>query len=539
MGHHAPEQLTLTIRDLLAPLRARLWLIVLVVAVVTGGAYFHYARQKSVYTASTKLFVGHPGNPLVGVGAGYSDDRTVANEAALITSEGVAGAAAKRLNYRAPPPGLLAAIAATPAAGSDFITIRAQAASSVQAARVANAFAQGFIEVQAANQSNAVSQALAQLRQQLKQLPNTPANAVARSNAIANIQQLKEAAATGAGNPTQIDLATPPASSSSRPAWEKALAAAFVALLGCSMLAYLLQRLDPRLKSIEDASQIYHAPILGSVLHDSGIEAFADQLPALSPRSKEAFRQLRVNLELTALDRPFRTILITSATAGEGKSTVARNLALALHEAGRSVALVDADLRNPALHRMLKVDAGPGFTSVLARDATLDDVTRGVQVESLGLAALGRMTDGASNGTGRMGNTITFVSAGPTPPNPPAVLESAAAGSLLEDIAAQHDIVIVDTAPITAVSDTIPLLGRVDAVLIAARSGVTDRRSARLAASAIARVHGATLAGVVVNDLAAGEFATYGGRYGYGYGDGDGEAKLPSRSAEPAPAGPG
>jgi Mrp family chromosome partitioning ATPase len=115
-------------------------------------------------------------------------------------------------------------------------------------------------------------------------------------------------------------------------------------------------------------------------------------------------------------------------------------------------------------------------------------------------------------------NEVTFVPAGASPPNPSAVLESAAFRSLLEHVANNHDVVVIDTSPLTAVSDVIPLLPHVNAVVLVARSGTTDRRSARHAAEVIGRVPGVNFVGIAVNDLPVAEATAYGAGYGYGYG---------------------
>jgi Mrp family chromosome partitioning ATPase/capsular polysaccharide biosynthesis protein len=505
----------LTLRDYVAPLLSRRWLIIAIVIVLTAATYVYASRHRGVYVASTKLYTAQESNPLVGVGAGFSDDRTVQNQAILATSNDVAALVARNISYRGSPSALAGSVSATPATGADFITITAHAGSGSEAARIANAFAQAFISVRTANGRAAVDKALAQLRQQLRSIPNTPVHSADRSSIANQIRQLQVAASTGTGNATQLDAATAPSSPSGLRPWVKALIAAAVALFGSGLLAYLLERLDPRLKSIEEAASIYQRTNMANVFHDKDIEGFTDDLPSLSERSRETFRQLRINLAVALLDKPDNLILITSAGPGEGKSTVARNLALALQESGRRVALVDADLRKSALSAMLGVPSGMGLTSVLSGEAGLVEVLVSVHVASP--AGQAEQTGNGGENDASSSGSIAFLPAGPPTPNPPAMLESPQTASVLDELAARNDVVIIDTAPLAPVGDTVPLLARADAILVVTRSGVTDQRSARRAADVIGRVPGANLVGVVVNDLSETAAAAYGGRYGYGY----------------------
>jgi Mrp family chromosome partitioning ATPase/capsular polysaccharide biosynthesis protein len=532
MDGTSPE---LTWRDYLGPVIARRWLVAGIVAAFAAAAYAYYAEKPPVYKASTKLYVAQLGNPIVGVGGGTVSDRAVQDEATLVTTNGVAALVARDIGYHGSPASLAGNVTAIPVSGADLITITARAPYPGQAARIANGFAQAYIQLTTAQGQTAIAKSLASLQQQLQQLPKGPTGSASRTNLIANIQQLKSAEASGVGNATQVNPASPPAGPSNRPAWEYALIAAFAALIGGVLLAYLLHRLDTRLKSVDQALEVYGRPVFGVILHDANINAFDDGVPALSPRSKEAFRQLRVALDMTVLERRFKTILITSAGPGEGKSAIARNLALAYSEAGRRTALIDGDLRKPALPKGLGVASGKGVCDVLAGDATLDEVltsaqtTKGTAVDPVhaSVPAARNSEVGASNKHG-----ITLLPAGTSPPNPPAVIESAKFRSFVDQLAGDHDVVVIDSSPLTIVSDIIPLLAHVDAVLLVARSGTTDKRSARHAVEVISRVPDVNFVGVVVNGLPIAESVVYGSgyySYSYGYGYRNGNGRAPSR----------
>jgi Mrp family chromosome partitioning ATPase/capsular polysaccharide biosynthesis protein len=525
----------LTLRDYLVPIRERLWLILVIVALITGAVYVYETRQTQTYTVSTKVYVGQSSDAALGIPANSVSPESLTDEATLLTSTEVATIVAQRIGFTRGGAALAGSVAATPSTDSDFIAITAQESSPRLAARVANAFAQEFIKRNNRQQLSSANKALATLRHQLGALPHTPANETARASIQNQIQDVQVTASSGVGNVTQIDVAQPPGASSRRSPFEYAGLALIAALIGSILLAYLLYRLDPSLKTVEQAGDLYQVPVLATVPHDRNILHFVDGKPALSPRSMEAFRNLRISLDLAAPGERFATILITSASPGEGKSTVSRNLALALAEAGRAVALVEADLRKPGLPKKLGVTAHEGVTTVLAGLTPLAGAMIQVPVAAQpipGLADFTARTGRPVPGLMDTLATIDVIPAGPTPPNPSAVLESAAFRSLLAEIRNDHDVVVIDSTPIGTVSDAIPLLGRVNAVVLVARSESTDRRSARHAADIIARVPGANIIGVVVNDVSVTEASAYGSSgYGYGYGYGSSKAKRGKASS--------
>lgn len=507
-------------------------LVVLVAAIV----YVYESSRPNTYSATTKVFVGQQSDGL-NVSPSTPSPQAIADEATLLTSTEQAAAVAKKIGYGGSPQALAGSVTAMPSGGTDFITITARASSGSEAARIANGFAQQFVaEASAASQATNNRQ-IAVLQRQLRSLKGS-SNASQRQSIAAQIQQLQLTNTVTAGSATQIDPAQPSSSPSGRPAWEYALFAALAALIGGVLLAYLLRRLDPRLKTVDQAIEAYDRPVLTTLLHDPEVNSFTDGAPALSDRSRESFRELRVNLDLVSLDHAFKTILVTSAGPGEGKSTVVRNLALAFAEAGRSVAVVDADLRQPTLSKGLGLDESAGLTEVLARSHHLDEVLRGVRVAGAGsFTSLQAAVAGSENGSGEwQGDQVTLLPAGTTPPNPPALLESEAFRSVLHRMTEIHDVVVLDSTPLTSVSDVIPLLGRVDAAVLVARSGTTDRRGARHAAEVISRVPNVNFVGVVVNDLAQAEATAYGAGYGYGYGyraRGDSQNGRPERASAP------
>ena len=235
---------------------------------------------------------------------------------------------------------------------------------------------------------------------------------------------------------------------------------------------------------------------------------------------REPFRMLRSNLQLADLDNPLSTVLIASAVPGEGKSTIVRNLALAYREAGLRVAVAELDLRRPTLAQLFQVEREPGFTNVLIRGHGIGDALQPVvgttgQLIPDAPAHRAPGTNGAATAVETRG-TLAILTSGAILPNPSAVLAAARVAGVLEELKANHDIVLIDSAPVLAVGDTLALLPVVDGVVVVTRADSTTKDAAKRLASAVSHAPGARVVGVVVNDMRE-EQAGYLSYYRYEY----------------------
>jgi protein-tyrosine kinase len=211
----------------------------------------------------------------------------------------------------------------------------------------------------------------------------------------------------------------------------------------------------------------------------------------------EAYRTLRTNIQFAGLDRPCRTIVITSATPAEGKTTTAANFGVVCAQAGSRVCLVDVDLRKPSLHRVFRMDNQRGLTTALLEGKTLGDVAVPTIVPGL-----------------------SVVVSGPLPPNHAELSASKRMHDLLEAAARDFDLVICDTPPVLSVSDAVALSARCDGVILVVRVGGVSTAVVRRAAEQIDAVKGRIL-GVVLNRVDMrrdGYYAEY-HRYYKAYGD--------------------
>lgn len=253
----------------------------------------------------------------------------------------------------------------------------------------------------------------------------------------------------------------------------------------CVVLAW--NRLDTTLKDEADVEKVAGSPVLGvipaeqKVADDQPIDFSTGATPAA-----EAYRRLRANLEFASVDKPTRRILVTSPSAGEGKSTTAINVAAALAESGKSVVVVDGDLRRPSIARLAGVNPDIGLTSLLRDGSVVDEMIQESGIEGMAVLA-----------------------SGPIPPNPVEVLGSRKAKQAIDALEASYDVVVIDTPPVLPVTDAAVLAQYVDGVLLIVRAGSTRRADVQSATAQLA-IAQAPVLGVVLNDVTRESSNPYG-----------------------------
>lgn len=299
------------------------------------------------------------------------------------------------------------------------------------------------------------------------------------------------------------------------------LAAGVVAGLALGLGAALgRERMDRTIKTLEELEQRLHLVPLGSLpelsvsatggskrrrrLASGGVPPELITLEQPGSAFAESVRAVRTNLLFMSPDQPFRRLLVTSAQPGEGKTTVASALAVAMAQAGQRVMLVDCDLRRPRLHKIFSQLPGRSNLSESLLDPTHLDLAD-VRTELPRLSVL---------------------PAGPTPPNPAELLQSDAFRHLLTRLEREFDLVILDSPPLV-VTDGAILATRVDGSVMVVRRGHSDRRDVLRAKRAISDV-GGSLIGAVLNAVRAAD------SYGYGYGYSEPYGSRPQASGPTA-----
>lgn len=288
-------------------------------------------------------------------------------------------------------------------------------------------------------------------------------------------------------------------------------ALALLAGLGLGVGAILTRHfLDTKIRTEADIQAISDRPLLAGLRRirntEGGLLVVADA--PHSPAAEE-FRRLRTNLQFVDVTTGERhSFVVTSASAGEGKTTTAINLALALADAGAEVLLVDADLRNPSVASAMGLEGSVGLTTVLLRRATADEATQ------------------------QWRDTSLFVLAsGTRPPNPSELLGSEAMRRLLGSLLAQYDYVIVDSPPVGPVIDPVLISRLVGGLLLVVSNGQTGKRELAAALRQLATVK-VEVSGFALN-LVDGGSGYY--RYGDGPSGGSAPAVLPAVIGEGEP----
>lgn len=257
---------------------------------------------------------------------------------------------------------------------------------------------------------------------------------------------------------------------------------------------FLLDFLDDTIKNREDVKRMFGLPTLGQVPEHETPEEVGLFI-ASQPRSpvSETYRALRTNLEFSSVDYPLKTILVTSAGPGEGKSTVATNLAGALAQAGKKVLLIDTDLRRPRVHQYLGLGNRFGLSDLFLGNGNLADVTQ--------------VYEGPNN------TCFEVVTTGAIPPNPGELLSSERMKTLLAEAAQNAGVVIIDSAP-SLVADSQAISASADGIIIVVESGSTRAEPVRAMLESLRRTQTRIL-GLVINRMKAhhGEYGYYNGYY--------------------------
>jgi polysaccharide biosynthesis transport protein len=283
--------------------------------------------------------------------------------------------------------------------------------------------------------------------------------------------------------------------SSPRPLLDAAIALA-LGLVVAAGLAFVLEQLDQTVRSDEDMTLRTGLLPIGHVGFLPAQKGRRAELVTLLDNSPvvEAYKTLRTNILFSAIDHDLRTIVVTSANPGEGKSRTAANLAVVLAEAGYRTLLVDADFRRPAQHRIFGRVRNIGLANLILQDMPETELISTVE----------RVPE------------LWLVAAGPTPPNPSELLGSSRMRDLLQRLQPNFKFIILDTPPVNAVTDATILAAQADATLLVVEHGRTTYAALNHANEALKRVKARTI-GAVINKVQASESQYYYYNYGYDY----------------------
>ena len=319
-------------------------------------------------------------------------------------------------------------------------------------------------------------------------------------SSMASLESLRLSQAQSIPKVVQTEPANIPKNPiSPKPVQTAALAGA-VGLLAMGGAAFAVEYLDDTIKTPEDINQLVGLPVIGFVAdlnaHRSLKNGNNDDHPLFvtsQPRSvfSEAMRSLRTNLEFSAVDKPIKTILVTSGTPQEGKSTIAANFALIVAQSGKKTLLLDADMRRPSIHRFFEVPNRVGLSDLIRGKLPIDKAIIDIKSQP----------------------NVSIITSGSLPPDPSELLSSDSMKNLLEEFECEFDVIIIDCAPMV-VADPQILASRVDGVIYLVQPGKIRSQQLTAPIEQLRRVN-ARILGVIFNRISGKNNAYYGGYYYY------------------------
>jgi capsular exopolysaccharide synthesis family protein len=448
------------------------WLVIVVITLVGLGAAAAYSLTRTpLYESQSSVFVSTQSANNVqelSQGSTFTQQR-VTTYVSLVTKPIVMSQAIAELGLELTPDELAANVTASNTLNTTLITISVENSDPVLAADIANALA-------------------ASLTETVEQLETT------------------DGAASSPVKLTRVQDALPGTTPVSP---NVPLNLALGALVGLAIgigVAVLRTVLDTKVRTVRDINQLTDRPIIGTIPYDPKATERPVILQADPHNTRsEAFRVLRTNLQFVEMDGG-HTFVVTSSIPSEGKSTTTVNLAIALADAGKRVALIDTDLRKPKVAEYLNIEGGAGLTDVLIGRAKVGDV----------MLPWGK-------------RPLFVLPAGKVPPNPSELLGSRQMAQLLEVIAADFDVVLLDAPPLLPVTDAAILAKQTTGALLVASAGRVTAGQFAGALTALETVE-AKVAGVVLTMVPTRGADAYGYGYGYGYG-GYGDYGTPVETA--------
>jgi polysaccharide biosynthesis transport protein len=506
-------------------LRRGAWLVVLATALLATAAVLLSLRQQRLYQASADVFLTSQdiAASLANVQLPYVDPvREAANQADLAQTPAVAARAARLAHIPGlTGPEIAGSVAVTTAASSDLLTFSSTRGDPKQAALLANVYARAYTAYRRELDTASLVRARHQVEQRMAELVQSASRGSAiYADLAAKDQQLRTLEVLQGSNALLVRPADGAVQTQPKPTRNGVLGGVLGFMLGLG-LAFLADALNTRVRSPAEIEERLALPLLARLPEPTRKLRGVPRLVMIdepNAPAAEAYRILATNLDFVNLDRGARTIMVTSATRAEGKSTTIANLAVALARTGRRIVLVDLDLRKPSLDEFFDLGDQPGLTRVVLGRATLEEAIVRVPIADAGPSGSAPSSNGAGAGW------LEILPTGPLPPNPAEFASSHALDELFGRLTAHADLVLVDAPPLLRLSDSIALSAKVDALIVVTRLSDVRRSTLEELRRTLESVPVINL-GFIVTGMKSGE----GFGYGYGYGYGYGEAKTRQR----------
>jgi succinoglycan biosynthesis transport protein ExoP len=464
----------------------RKWIIIPFVVLMPLAAWAHASGGTARYEASADVLLNRQSQALSGVTdlMVWQPERVIRTQTNIARLPDIAErvVSAARLDRGA------GAFLASSSVGSDeqidLLTFRVRDTDPDLAVALSNLYARKYLEYRRELDTKSLGEALRSVNRQLASL--RAAGLSVESSLYASLvqkqEQLRSAQTLQASNALLVREATGAGQVEPKPERTAFLALALGLVLGLG-LAFLVDALDTRVREPEELADDLGLALLGSVpapprsiRRKRGLVMF----DSVTSPDAELFRILRTTLEVTALSGDCRSIMVTSAVKGEGKSTTAANLAVAFARAGRHVVLVDLDVRRPSLNSFFDLERRPGITDIVAETASIEDSTLRLTFDDWSaratrqFAAAGPKPLTETDGRSPTG-VLEVIGSGASPPSPAEFVDTSRLDATLKRLAERGDLLIVDGPPLLLAGDALTLSAKVQGVLLVARMNAFRR----------------------------------------------------------------
>jgi Mrp family chromosome partitioning ATPase len=528
-----------------APIWRRKWLILAVGVIVAVGSYLYFRHERPTYQISTQVFLGAGAEEqALSEHAAKNRANTLSDQASVINT--IVVEQVRQMLRAEHKRGLLrgAKVKAKVPEKSEFITITAEALSARAVATLANLTAQTYIKRQQQKRRRGIEAAIAVDRRQLRRIElaaqakaekpvktgrgaatspagaasESPSSVIQEATLSAKINQLE--ASLGSARAQQVKPAK--AANALRLSPKPRQDAIFGFVLGlvlAALAAYAFSRFDRRLRSLSAVEGAFGLPLLSALPKvRRPIVRASGHPPRPSANLLEPLRRLQAAAQLgdlasasPATPGAGRVILFVSPDPGDGKSTLAADLALVQRDAAERVVLVEANFRRPVLGRMLALEGDGRLADVLSGRLDLDEALQRVPPSppadfSAGEQRGGAVTTATQTGVG----SLHFLGGDRSVANPPALLTQRLVGDLFRSLGDRFDSVLVDAPCPLEFSDVLPLLGVVDRIVVVGRVGQSGQASAERLRELLEAPSSAPALGVVANFVSSADLRRYG-----------------------------
>lgn len=501
---------SLALNDHLSVIWHRKWIVLAVVVLITGGALLYTTVFSTpVYQSTTKILQRRSGLDRAFLGSSLFQDssvqpeRVIETDVKLVKSPEVVTAVTNSIGGELKGRDPASMVNAAPAKKTDIFDITASDTDPNVAADVANVFAQQYINWRQQVDHDIIKRARAPIEAQIAATPEEQKVSASFKVLEDKLETLKLLDAMQTGDleivkPASVSMVpvSPP-----QPARIGTIALFFSLILGIGAVS-VTEQFNTRLRSADELTKRVDKPILASIPQTATKNGKLITIENPSGISAESYRLLKTNLAHIAPDKEIKSIMITSPSPQDGKSTTIANLAVTMARAGQKVIIMESDLRRPVLANYMGLDNIVGLTNAITGLCSLTEILQMIEARDL-LIEGGRRASapGVNLSPSTLGGIkpLFCATAGPLPPNPGELAGSARMSSLITEACGYADFVLVDAPPFGVVGDAASLASKVDGVIIVVNLAKTNKKSLDLMNNFIVSIPSKVLGLVVTN----------------------------------------